>query len=76
MVIFDLGINVEGGLSMIADKARYVNGKKGTSKPKIARSCVHQRMVESHYNEKSQPSGNLVCRECGAVLPDPVATLG
>ena len=27
-------------------------------------------MVEHHYDEKDQPSGNLVCRECGAVVPD------
>jgi hypothetical protein len=28
-------------------------------------------MNDYHYNEKAQPSGNLMCRECGAVIPDP-----
>ncbi|MGV7229021.1 MAG: hypothetical protein ACQ9IQ_10230 [Nitrospirales bacterium] len=60
---------------MNAEKAGYVNGKKGTFKPKVARVCVHQRMLDYHYNEKAQPSGNLVCRECGAVIPDPANVL-
>ena len=59
----------------IVEKARCVNGKKGTSKSKTARACVHQRMLDYHYNEKAQPSGNLVCRECGAVIPDPANVL-
>jgi hypothetical protein len=56
---------------MNAEKADYVNGQKGTSKPKAGKACVHQRMLDYHYNEKAQPSGNLMCRECGAVIPDP-----
>ena len=55
---------------MNATKVGRVNGIKGTSKPKKARLCVHQRMLDWHYNEKARPSGNLVCRECGAVIPD------
>ena len=62
--------NLRGEMSMNAEKAVYVNGKKGTPKPKGARVCVHQRMLDYHYNEKAQPSGNLLCRECGAVIPD------
>ena len=59
----------------IVEKAGCVNGKKGISKLKRARACVHQRMLDYHYNEKAQPSGNLVCRECGAVIPDPAKVL-
>jgi len=59
----------------IVEKAGCVNGKNGISKPKTARACVHQRMLDYHYNEKTQPSGNLVCRECGAVIPDPAKLL-
>lgn len=61
---------------MNAEKAGRVNGIKGTSKPKKARVCVHQRMLDYHYNEKAQPSGNLVCRECGVVIPDPAKGWG
>ena len=61
---------------MNAEKARRVNGLKGTSKLKKTRVCVHQRMLDYHFNEKAQPSGNLVCRECGAVIPDPGKVLG
>jgi transcription elongation factor Elf1 len=45
---------------------------KGKSEPKF---CVHQRMVSSHYNEKGQTTGNVVCQECGAVIPDPAKVL-
>lgn len=61
---------------MNAGKAGCVNEIKGTFKPKKGVVCVHQRMLGYHYNEKSQPSGNLVCRECGAVIPDPTKVLG
>ena len=73
MVILDLGIDLEGALSMDADKAGHVNG---TSKPNKVKVCVHQCMVDFHYNEKAHPSGNLVCRECGAMIPDPAKVLG
>jgi len=33
-------------------------------------------MLDYHYNEKAQPSGNLVCRECGSVIPDPAKVFG
>ena len=71
----ECGKNLRGEISMNAEKAGYVNGKRGISKPKVARVCVHQRMLDWHYNEKAQPSGNLVCRECGAVIPDPAKVL-
>ena len=71
----ECGKNSGGEIPMNAEKAGYVNGKKGISKPKVARACVHQRMVDYHYNEKSQPSGNLVCRECGTMIPDPAKVL-
>ena len=76
MVVLDLGINFEGEISMNADKAGQVKGLNGISKPLKAKVCVHQRMVSYHYNENAQPSGNLVCRECGAVIPDPAKILG
>ncbi len=60
---------------MNAEKAGPVNGINGTSKLKKGKTCVHQRMLDWHYNEKAQPSGNLVCRECGAVIPDPAKVL-
>jgi hypothetical protein len=69
-------VNLEGALFMDVDKVGRVNGINGTSKTKKAKVCVHQRMVDYHYNEKAQPSGNLVCRECGAVIPDPTEVLG
>ena len=47
-----------------------------TSKSKLAKVCVHQRVVDSHFNGKGQPSGNLVCRECGAVIPDSMKAFG
>ena len=61
---------------MNGTRAECVNGIKETSKLKKARVCVHQRMLDWHYNEKAQPTGNLVCCECGAVLPDPAKVLG
>ena len=61
---------------MNAEKAGPVNGIKGTSKLKKAKGCVHQRMLDWHCNEKAQPSGNLVCLECAAVIPDPAKVLG
>lgn len=69
MVLHELAMNGEGALSMNADKAGRVNGKAYPIKAKV---CVHQRMVDCHYNEKGKPTGNVVCRECGTVIPDPV----
>jgi len=57
---------------MNASKTVRVNGMNRTLTPTKAKACVHQRIVDYHYNDKAQPSGNLVCRECGAVIPDPV----
>ncbi|MDH5426942.1 MAG: hypothetical protein OEZ57_02415 [Nitrospirota bacterium] len=60
---------------MNADKTGRVNKINGTSTRTKANGCVHQRMMDSHYNEKGQSTGNVVCRECGAVIPDPVKIL-
>ena len=73
MILHELTINGEGALSMNADKAGRVNGETYT---KNERGCVHQRMVDYHYNEKRKLTGNVVCRECGSVIPDPVKVLG
>jgi len=76
MTVLDLGKNLEGGISMKTSKAVRVNGMNKISTPTKAKGCVHQRMVDYQYNEHAQPSGNLVCRECGAVIPDPVKVSG
>ena len=68
-VLHELAMNGEGAPSRKADKAGHVNG---TSPPIKAKDCVHQRMVDGHFNEKGKPTGNVVCRECGAVISDPV----
>jgi hypothetical protein len=73
MVLHELAMNGEDAPSRKADKAEHVNRK---SSPIRAKDCVHQRMVDGHYNEKGKPTGNVVCRECGAVIPDPVKVLG
>ncbi len=75
VVLLQMAMNCKGATFMNATKVGRVNGIKGTSKPKKARVCVYQRMVDYHFNEKAQPSGNLVCRECGAVIPDPAKVL-
>jgi len=69
MILHELTMKGEGALSMNADKAGRVKGK---TYPKNERGCVHQRMVDCHYNEKGKLTGNVVCRECGSVIPDSV----
>jgi hypothetical protein len=54
-------------------KAGHING---VFKPKKEKVCVHQRVVDYHYNDRGKPTGNVVCRECGAVIPDPVKVWG
>ena len=60
---------------MKINKAGLVNamgvcGTNARSKHKRVKVCIHQRMVDSHINAKGEPSWNLVCRECGAVIPE------
>lgn len=50
-------------------KSVEVDGIKKNGKSVI---CAHQRMVDNHYNEEGRRTGNLVCRECGEVIHDPV----
>jgi hypothetical protein len=78
MVIHELAMNCEGAKFMNTNKAGQlkVNGINGLSKPKKAKVCVHQRVVDYHYNDNGKPTGNLVCRECGAVMPAPVNVFG
>ena len=76
MVILDFQKKFKGIPSMKADKAGRMKEVNGMSKPTtVKRRCVHGRMVEYHFNEKFQRTGNLVCRECGAVIPDPAKML-
>jgi hypothetical protein len=70
-VIFFMRVDHKGGLLMNAEKAGQL---KGTSKPKKTKVCVHQRVVDYHFNEKGQVTG-LVCRECGRVIPNPAKVL-
>ena len=72
LLIIPMWLDCKGATFMNATKAGLVNG---TFKPKKARVCVHQRIVDYHFNGEGQPSGNLVCRECGAVIPDPAKVL-
>ena len=72
MVLEELAVHLEGIITMNADKAGRRKGINGISKPSKAKGCVHQRMVESHFNESGQATRNVVCRECGAVIPDPM----
>ena len=38
------------------------------------RSCSHSRLVEYEYVEGNKRTGNLICRECATVFPDPRQT--
>ncbi|WP_447962688.1 hypothetical protein [Nitrospira sp. Ecomares 2.1] len=50
-------------------KSDEVDGIKKNGKSVI---CAHQGMVDNYYNEEGRRIGNLVCRECGEVIHDPV----
>lgn len=56
---------------MKSDEAGRVNGIRKNGKSEI---CAHQRMVDNHYNAQGKKTGNLVCRECGEVIPERVKT--
>lgn len=34
--------------------------------------CTHQRIVDFHVDASGRRTGNVVCRECRAVIPDPL----
>jgi hypothetical protein len=34
--------------------------------------CSHSRMVDYLYANDESEAGYLVCRECGAIFPDPL----
>jgi hypothetical protein len=38
---------------------------------KDSSSCAHGRMLADEYGQNNQRTGNLICRECGAIVPDP-----
>lgn len=75
MAVLELEGSLKGRMTMNADQAKRFNGFNGTSKPKKAKVCVHGRMVEYHYDDEGQATGNVVCRECWAVIPDPANVL-
>ncbi len=52
-------------------KAGYLNGRSEMSKSKYAKMCLHGRVLDRQY-DNGKLTGNVVCRECGAVIPDPV----
>ena len=37
--------------------------------------CEHSRVVDYLRTNGSKNSGKLVCRECGAIIPDPLKQL-
>jgi ribosomal protein L40E len=45
------------------EKAISENGKQG---------CTHQRIVDVHVDASGRRTENVVCRECGAVIPEPL----
>ena len=69
MDVLKLEKNRKGEMSMNADKAGRVNDKV---KPKRKKVCMHGRMVNCHYDDQGQATGNVVCLECRAIIPDPV----
>ncbi|GJL68849.1 MAG: hypothetical protein NPIRA06_14840 [Nitrospirales bacterium] len=50
-------------------KSDEVDGNRKNGKSEI---CAHQRMVDNHDNEEGKRTENLLCRECGEVIHDPV----
>jgi hypothetical protein len=54
---------------MNPDEAGHVNRILKSGKRAV---CVHQRMVDDHYNAQGKKTGRMVCRECGEVIHDPV----
>lgn len=38
-------------------------------------NCLHQRIVDYHYDDKGQRTGKLTCKECGAIIPDQLKIL-
>lgn len=75
MAVLELEKNFKGGRTMNANQDGRVNGLKRTPEPKKAKVCVHRRTVEYLYDDEGQAIGNVVCRECWAVIPDPVNVL-
>ena len=67
MAVLEVGKNLKGGIIMNADKAGRIKGKAKSKRKKV---CGHGRMVNDHYDDQSQTTGNVVCLECGAVIPD------
>ena len=41
---------------------------------KDAASCAHGRMVADEYGKNNKRTGNVVCQECGTVIPDRSST--
>lgn len=37
--------------------------------------CIHSRVVDYLQSHSTQNAGSLVCRECGAIFPDPLKQL-
>ncbi len=71
MAVLELEKNLKGSRVMNADQAGRINGLSRTSKPQKVKVCVHGRMVDYYYDDQGQATGNVVCLECGAVIPDP-----
>lgn len=37
--------------------------------------CLHQRVIDYHYDEKGNRSGMFICRECREVIPNPLRSM-
>jgi len=35
------------------------------------KSCNHNRVIDSLFEQDGQSTGNVACHECGAIFPDP-----
>lgn len=57
---------------MISDEAGSLENVKSI---KSKSHCLHQRVVNYHYDEKGNHTGKLVCKECGEIIPDPHKSL-
>jgi hypothetical protein len=67
--------HVQGG-GMDSGEAGRLNGAFRKSFDQESTDCLHQRMVSYQVDAEGKSTGHLVCRECCAVIPDPLKNLG
>ena len=37
--------------------------------------CLHQRIIDYHYDGQGNRTGKFICKECAAIIPDPADRL-